>query len=167
MCRDVLPAEGKRTLITKETMMPKRMISHVLDGRGLVTANGTCPVRAACRLMTERNIGALLVVENEQIAGIFTERDALNKILSAGLDPRMTTHLEQVMVSKPQTIGVDKPLAYALYMMAEGGFRHVPVVDQRGVPVGMVSARDALGQDLVDLEREIQHQQELETSIGY
>ena len=74
---------------------------------------------------------------------------------------------EQVMVSKPQTIGVDKPLAYALYMMAEGGFRHVPVVDQRGVPVGMVSARDALGQDLVDLEREIQHQQELETSIGY
>ena len=146
--------------------MPKRMISHVLDGRGLVTASKDMSVRAACRLMTERNIGALLVVENEQIAGIFTERDALNKILSAGLDPE-TTHLEQVMVSKPQTIGVDTPLAYALYMMAEGGFRHVPVVDQRGVPVGMVSARDALGQDLVDLEREIQHQQELETSIGY
>lgn len=146
--------------------MPKRMISHVLDGRGLVTASKDMSVRAACRLMTERNIGALLVVENEQIAGIFTERDALNKILSAGLDPE-TTHLEQVMVSKPQTIGVDKPLAYALYMMAEGGFRHVPVVDQRGVPFGMVSARDALGQDLVDLEREIQHQQELETSIGY
>ena len=146
--------------------MPKRMISHVLDGRGLVTASKDMSVRAACRLMTERNIGALLVVENEQIAGIFTERDALNKILSAGLDPE-TTHLEQVMVSKPQTIGVDNPLAYALYMMAEGGFRHVPVVDQRGVPVGMVSARDALGQDLVDLEREIQHQQELETSIGY
>ena len=146
--------------------MPKRMISHVLDGRGLVTASKDMSVRAACRLMTERNIGALLVVENEQIAGIFTERDALNKILSPGLDPE-TTHLEQVMVSKPQTIGVDNPLAYALYMMAEGGFRHVPVVDQRGVPVGMVSARDALGQDLVDLEREIQHQQELETSIGY
>ena len=146
--------------------MPKRMISHVLDGRGLVTASKDMSVRAACRLMTDRKIGALLVVENEQIAGIFTERDALNKILSAGLDPE-TTHLEQVMVSKPQTIGVDKPLAYALYMMAEGGFRHVPVVDQRGVPVGMVSARDALGQDLVDLEREIQHQQELETSIGY
>ena len=146
--------------------MPKRMISHVVDGRGLVTASKDMSVRAACRLMTERNIGALLVVENEQIAGIFTERDALNKILSAGLDPE-TTHLEQVMVSKPQTIGVDNPLAYALYMMAEGGFRHVPVVDQRGVPVGMVSARDALGQDLVDLEREIQHQQELETSIGY
>jgi len=142
------------------------MISHVVDGRGLVTASKDMSVRAACRLMTERNIGALLVVENEQIAGIFTERDALNKILSAGLDPE-TTHLEQVMVSKPQTIGVDNPLAYALYMMAEGGFRHVPVVDQRGVPVGMVSARDALGQDLVDLEREIQHQQELETSIGY
>ena len=41
--------------------MPKRMISHVLDGRGLVTASKDMSVRAACRLMTERNIGALLV----------------------------------------------------------------------------------------------------------
>ena len=146
--------------------MPRRMISQLIAGQSVVTASKATTVRAACELMASKKIGALLIVEGGRIAGIFTERDALNKILSPGLDPE-TTHLEQVMVSKPQTIGVDKPLAYALYMMAEGGFRHVPVVDQRGVPVGMVSARDALGQDLVDLEREIQHQQELETSIGY
>lgn len=146
--------------------MPKRMISNMLDGRSLVTASKDMTVRAACRLMTERKIGALLVVESGRIAGIFTERDVLNKILSAGLDPD-TTRLDQVMVSNPQTISADKPLSYALYMMAEGGFRHVPVVDQNGAPVGMVSARDALGQDMVDLEREMKHLQELETSIGY
>ena len=135
--------------------MPKRMISHVLDGRGLVTASKDMSVRAACRLMTERNIGALLVVENEQIAGIFTERDALNKILSPGLDPE-TTHLEQVMVSKPQTIGVDKPLAYALYMMAEGGFRHVPVVENGRVR-GMVLRSDfrAIERAQIEFEDEI------------
>ena len=135
--------------------MPKRMISHVLDGRGLVTASKDMSVRAACRLMTERNIGALLVVENEQIAGIFTERDALNKILSAGLDPE-TTHLEQVMVSKPQTIGVDKPLAYALYMMAEGGFRHVPVVES-GQVRSLVLRSDfrALERAQIEVEDEI------------
>src|SRR5574343_508983 len=144
--------------------MPKRMIRNMLDGRSLVTAGKDMTVRAACRLMTERRIGALLVVENNRIAGIFTERDALNKILSAGLDPD-ATQLGQVMASNPQTITADKPLSYALYMMAEGGFRHVPVVDAEGVPVGMVSARDALGQDMVDLEREIRHQQELETAI--
>lgn len=146
--------------------MPTRMIRNLLDGRSLVTASKEMTVRAACRLMTERKIGALLVVENSRITGIFTERDALNKILSAGLDPD-TTLLAQVMVSNPQTIGVDKPLSYALYMMAEGGFRHMPVVDASGAPVGMVSARDALGQDMIDLEREMKHQQELETSIGY
>lgn len=146
--------------------MPKRMIRNLLDGRTLVTASKAMNVRSACRLMTEKKIGALLVVENGAIAGIFTERDALNKILSAALDPDTTT-LEQVMVRDPQTIGADKPLSYALYMMAEGGFRHVPVVDSDGTPLGMVSARDALGQDMVDLEREMKHLQELEASIGY
>ena len=146
--------------------MTRRMIRNLLDGRALVTATKDMTVRAACRLMTERKIGALLVVENARIAGIFTERDVLNKVMSAGLDPD-ATRLDQVMVSDPQTISVDKPLAYALYMMAEGGFRHVPVVDQNGAPIGMVSARDALGQDMVDLEREMKHLQELETSIGY
>jgi CBS domain-containing protein len=146
--------------------MPGRMISNMVDGSNLFTASKEMTVRSACRLMTEKKIGALLVLENNRIAGIFTERDALNKILSAGLDPDATT-LAQVMVSNPQTIGVDKPLAHALYMMAEGGFRHVPVVDANGTPLGMVSARDALGQDMMELEREMEHLHELESSIGY
>ena len=150
----------------KETTMTRRMIRNLLDGRRLVTATKDMTVRAACRLMTDNKIGALLVVENTKIAGIFTERDVLNKVLSAGLDPD-STQLEKVMAGDPQTINIDKPLAYALYMMAEGGFRHVPVVEKDGTPVGMVSARDALGQDMVDLEREMKHLQELETSIGY
>lgn len=108
----------------------------------------------------------MLVVEGGRIAGIFTERDALNKVLAASLDPD-TTILEQVMVPDPQAIRADKPLAYALLMMAEGGFRHVPVVDDDGGPLGMVSARDALGQDLVDLERDMQRLEALEGSIGY
>ncbi|HMV01285.1 MAG TPA: CBS domain-containing protein, partial [Rhodocyclaceae bacterium] len=77
------------------------------------------------------------------------------------------TRVSQVMVTDLQTIRAGKPLAYALHMMAEGGFRHVPVVDDDGGPVGMVSARDALGADLIDLEREIKRQEELESSIGY
>jgi len=146
--------------------MPKRIIGNILVGRSLITAGGGMTVRAASRLMAEKRIGALLVLEKGLIAGIFTERDALNKILAAGLDPD-TTRLEQVMVRNPQTIRADKPLAYALHMMAEGGFRHVPVVDADGLPVGMVSARDALGQDLVDLERDMRRLEELESSIGY
>lgn len=146
--------------------MPKRVISDILADRTLITASPEMTVRSACRLMAEKKIGAVLVVENQRIAGIFTERDALNKILAANLDPD-STKLVQVMVHEPQTIRADKPLAYALHMMAEGGFRHVPVVDDDGGPVGMVSARDALGQDMVDLERDMRRLEELEGSIGY
>lgn len=146
--------------------MPRRMISDVIVGRSLITASQDMTVRSASRLMAEKKVGALLIVENDQIAGIFTERDALYKVLANSLDPD-TTRLSQVMAGHPQTIRADKPLAYALYMMAEGGFRHVPVVDDNGAPVGMVSARDALGQDMVDLERDMRHLEELESSIGY
>ena len=146
--------------------MPKRIIQNLIDGRALVTATPQTTVRDACRLMTEKAIGAVLVVENNQIAGIFTERDALNKILSTGRDPDVT-QLADVMVRDPQTITADKPLAYALYLMSDGGFRHVPVVDADGTPLGMVSARDALGQDLIEVERELKHLQEVEASIGY
>jgi CBS domain-containing protein len=115
--------------------------------------------------MAQKRIGALLVVENNRIAGIFTERDALNKVLAGGLDPDKTT-LAQVMVANPQTIRADKPLGYALQFMVDGGFRHVPVVDQNGAPVGMVSARDALGQDMVQLERDLKFREHLEENIA-
>ena len=146
--------------------MPRRMIKDVLAGHPLITASKEMSVRAASCLMAEKRIGAVLVVEGNQIAGIFTERDALNKVLAARLDPDATP-LSKVMVANPQTVRIDKPLAYALYMMVEGGFRHVPVVDDNGFPVGMVSARDALGQDIVELERELKHLENVEGSIGY
>lgn len=146
--------------------MPKRLIGDIIAGRNLVTTEKNSTVRAACKLMAEKRIGAVLVVEKGCIAGIFTERDALNKVLAGGLDPDKTL-LSQVMVSDLQTIRADKPLAHALHLMAEGNFRHVPVVDDGGAPLGMVSARDALGQDLVDLERDIRRREDLENSIGY
>lgn len=146
--------------------MAKRLIRDVIEGRNLFTTGKDTTVRAACKLMAEKRIGALLVVEKGRMAGIFTERDALNKVLAAGLDPD-STRIADVMVADLQTIRADKPLAYALHLMAEGGFRHVPVVDDDGCPVGMVSARDALGQDIVDLERDIRRREELESSIGY
>ena len=112
--------------------MPTRIISDIIAGRPLVSGTTEMTVRAACRVMAEKKIGALLIVENSRIAGIFTERDALNKVLAGGLDPD-ATQVSQVMVRDPQTIRADKPLAYALQFMADGGFRHVPVVDGDGV----------------------------------
>ncbi|MBK8892392.1 MAG: CBS domain-containing protein [Dechloromonas sp.] len=146
--------------------MPRRQISNIIAGRSLFSASREMTVRAASCLMAENHIGALVVVENGRIVGIFTERDVLNKVLAGNLDPDTTT-LQAVMVANPQTIRADRPLAHALHMMADGGFRHVPVVDADGAPLGMVSARDALGEDIVDLERDLRRRDEMEGSIGY
>ena len=145
--------------------MPNRIISNIIAGQSVVTASKETTVRAACTLMAQKRIGALLVVENNRIAGIFTERDALNKVLAGNLDPDKTA-LSQVMVANPQTIRADKPLGYALQYMLDGGFRHVPVIDENGAPVGMVSARDALGQDMVQLERNQKLREHLEENIA-
>ena len=146
--------------------MPRRLIRDIIADRPLITVSRGETVRAAAILMAEKRVGALLVVEGGRIVGIFTERDALNKVLAGRLDPDATL-VGQVMVGDPQTIRADKPLGYALHLMAEGGFRHVPVVNDEGHPLGMVSARDALGQDMVDLERDMRRMEELETSLGY
>lgn len=147
--------------------MSKRMIRDVIADRPLVTGAPEMSVRAACQLMAENRIGAVLVLDEQRhIVGIFTERDAMNKILAPGRDPDKT-RLSEVMVSDVQTISANRSLAYALYLMAGGGFRHVPVLEEDGTPVGMVSARDALGEDIVEVEREMKRLEEIEGSIGY
>ena len=79
--------------------MPTRVISDIIAGRPVVTGASDMTVRAACKLMADKRIGALLVVDGNRISGIFTERDALNKVLAGSLDPESTT-LAQVMVHR-------------------------------------------------------------------
>ncbi len=126
--------------------MPDRPIRSIIEDQRPVTANSDITVLAAAQLMKRHRIGAILIVDNDRLAGIFTERDALFRVIAEGRDPK-ATRVAEVMTSNPRTIDPERPFGHALHLMYEGGFRHVPVVkDAR--PVGMVSARDALGPDL-------------------
>jgi CBS domain-containing protein len=124
----------------------ERPVRSIIEDQKPVTASAEITVAAAARLMKERRIGALLVVHDGRLAGIFTERDALFRVVAEGRDPAKT-RVADVMTANPRTIKPDRPFGHALHLMYEGGFRHVPVVDN-GRPVGVVSARDALGPDL-------------------
>jgi CBS domain-containing protein len=124
----------------------ERPVRSIIEDQKPVTASAEITVAAAARLMKERRIGALLVVHDGRLAGIFTERDALFRVVAEGRDPAKT-RVADVMTANPRTITPDRPFGHALHLMYEGGFRHVPVVDN-GRPVGVVSARDALGPDL-------------------
>src|SRR5437773_11753857 len=126
--------------------MEERPIRSVIGEQKPIFAGAEASVAAAAKLMMRHRIGALLVTKSGRLAGIFTERDALFRVLADGRDPAKT-HLSQGMTLNPRTISPDRPLGHALHLMYEGEFRHVPVVEN-GQPLGMVSALDALGPDL-------------------
>ena len=126
--------------------MPDRLVREIIERQHPVVANGEITVSAAAQLMQQHHIGAVLIMEGERLAGIFTERDALFRVIAAGRDPS-TTRVADVMTRDPRTISPDRPFGHALHLMYEGEFRHLPVVEN-GRPLGMVSARDALGPEL-------------------
>ena len=133
--------------------MPYRSIRAIIGEREVATAPGTTTVKDAANLLKAKRVGAVAVVEDGKLVGIFTERDALFRVVAEGRDPQ-TTRLADVMTPKPQCIHPDKPFPDALRIMYEGAFRHVPVVED-GRPVGMISARDALGPELEDFVYEL------------
>lgn len=133
--------------------MPQRRIRSVIDSQLLLAAPSATTVVSAARMMKDRNFGSLMVTEGGTVTGIFTERDALFRVIAEGLDPN-TTAIGSVMTPNPQTIHPDRPVGHALHMMFEGGFRHVPVVEH-GRPIGMVSSRDALGPELIEFTHEL------------
>lgn len=133
--------------------MHARKIREVIADGLVLTGSMDLPVSLAARRMAEARVGSIMVTVADKLVGIFTERDALVRVLAAGLDPA-TTPLARVMTSDVVTASPEMPLGHALHMMYEGGFRHVPIVED-GRVVGMVSARDALGPELVEFEGEL------------
>ena len=126
--------------------MSIRTIRSIIEGQDLLNTPASLPVADAARLMRTHKVGAIVVVDGERLAGIFTERDALFRVVAEGRDPQ-TTPVGDVMTANPTTIDADKPFARALELMHAGKFRHVPVVDN-GRPIGIVSSRDAMGPEL-------------------
>jgi CBS domain-containing protein len=123
-----------------------RTIRMIIEDQAPVTAPEQTTVAEAARLMQLHGVGAVMVVKNDKLVGIITERDALYKVMAKRLDAE-STRIADVMTRNPQTIHPDKPFEDALRIMHASSFRHVPVVEN-GRPVGMVSARDALGPEL-------------------
>lgn len=136
-----------------------RTIRDIIKNQKILALPPETAVREAARAMADRNVGSAMVVEGGKLVGIFTERDALVRVLAAALDP-VTTKLSAVMVRKVLTISPDRSLVNALHRMRDNGFRHMPVVED-GIPIGMVSVRDALVSDLLQLETEEEIKEQL------
>ncbi len=121
-------------------------VRDLIERRKLVMTTPEVSVAKAARMMRKSKVGAVLVVEHGRLVGIFTERDAVYRVMAYGLEPDATP-LGAVMTRDPVTIGPDEPFGAALLLMHEHGFRHAPVVED-GRPIGVVSARHALDPEL-------------------
>jgi CBS domain-containing protein len=113
-----------------------------------VTASPATSVVEAAGLMLANGVGAVVVVEDGLLTGIFTEHDIVSRVIAAGSDPR-AVQLREVMTPEPLSVGPESTLGHALVLMHERAIRHLPVVVD-GRPIGVVCARDALDPELED-----------------
>ena len=139
--------------------MAIRSVRSVVASQTPLTVPKTTTVLEAAHLMKAQGKGALMIVEGSKLIGIFTERDALFRVIAAARDPA-TTRLAEVMTPQPQTIHPDEPFLHAMRIMHRGGFRHLPVAEH-GRPLGMVSARDALDDDLYELSVNLEQREHM------
>ncbi len=117
----------------------------LLPSRPPLTLAPDSSVKDAMQAMKRRHRGCVLITENgslrSPLVGIFTERDVLLKIIDSGRNPADVS-LSDVMTESPESLPIDAKLAWALNMMSVGGFRHLPVTDERGWPAFILSVRD-------------------------
>ena len=108
--------------------------------RTLLTAEPTTPLAQAAERMSDRGVGAILVLSGDSVSGILTERDVLRAVATGGVEG---TNVAAWMTRDPETVDVDESTGQAAAVMIHGGFRHLPVLDG-GKPVGIVSIRDLM-----------------------
>lgn len=133
--------------------MPR--VSDVLarKGRGLVSLPSTASVLEAARLMNERGVGAVLVVDGGALVGIFTERDILRRIVVPRQDAAATT-VREVMTADVVTCDAETTLEECASVMTSRRIRHLPVADKSG-PCGMISIGDLLAHQVAEQESTI------------
>lgn len=109
-------------------------VQHV-DFDAPICVEPTSPIGDVLELLRESNQGSVLICENEKLAGVFTERDAL-RLLAASAD--MSGPIGSNMTSEPVTTSTNETVGSAIQKMAVGGYRRLPVIDDADQPIGLL-----------------------------
>jgi len=142
---ELLDEERQQTDV--EPTSPQRLYENLIcepignsEPRRAICVNPHTSVTDAIALMKQHGMGCVLVEADRRLVGIFTERDVLFRVVGSGLEPARTP-VSQVMTPDPETLTMRDELAWVLNLMAVGGFRHVPIVDDSGRPVAVFSVK--------------------------
>jgi len=139
--------------------MLSQPIRRLMGRDKMVTAAPQASIYEVARLMLEHDVGAIAVVEDGSLTGIFTERDAVFRVIAQDCDVHAVS-VSKVMTPQPVTVDPEVSLGRAMMLMQSRGFRHLPVVED-GKLIGMVSARDALDPEIEDFICEERRRQAL------
>lgn len=127
-------------------------VRDVMQYEKFLTASSTTTVEEAAKVMARDNAGAILVVDDDELLGIFTNRDAVYRVIAQGLDPCVTT-LGQAMTAHPRTVDSSRRFGWALHVMNVAQVGHLPVVED-GHPVGIVTTRKVFDPELEEFVAE-------------
>jgi CBS domain-containing protein len=127
-------------------------LRDLLKDRRVYSIEGGRTVLEAARFMMEHNIGAVPVLRDGELVGIFSERDIMNRVVAAGRQPAHTA-VSEVMTPNPRAVNLDETIEECLFIMEEFGFRHLPIVEGKQLK-GLVSLRDVVMRHASELERQ-------------
>ncbi|HUT11471.1 MAG TPA: CBS domain-containing protein [Thermoguttaceae bacterium] len=117
-------------------------VQELLDSKGTQVFSTTPDAKVidALRILSEAKIGALLVLEDGKLVGIFSERDYARKIILEGKQSK-DTQIREVMTTEVQCVSAEKTVKQCMALMTKNHFRHLPVL-RDGEVVGMISIGD-------------------------
>ncbi|MDO8477564.1 MAG: CBS domain-containing protein [Candidatus Rokubacteria bacterium] len=124
----------------------------------LFTVQKKAMVSEAVRLMADHNVGIVIVLDGTRLAGVFSERDVVRRVLYQGLDP-VRTPLGEVMTGCVITADAEMDYESAMRAMDEAGIRHLLVTSGSGM-LSMISVRDLMRATIHDRDEEVQHLRE-------
>ena len=128
-------------------------VHDLIDAQDTYRADADQTVFDVARAMVDRNIGAVPVLRDGLLVGIFSERDLMKRVVVEERDSR-TTRVDAVMTENPLTVGPDESLENCMLLMRRHGFRHLPVCEGKQLR-GIISLRDILLHDLNEKDHEV------------
>ena len=137
-------------------------LRDIFRGRELFFIAPAQSVAEAARYMTERNVGAVCVLEQDRLVGVLSERDMMKRVIAPNRDPQ-STKISEVMTPNPVVVEVGETFEKCLKVMKQAGVRHLPVVDGNKL-LGLLSLRDLLQ---VDLDEKVEELKLMQDYIHY
>ena len=134
-----------------------KLVSQLLDAKGheILSVSSGASVLEAIKIMAEKGVGALVVMDGPSLAGIVTERDYARKVILKGRSSRTTT-VSEIMTTDVITTTGDESVNHCMNMMTNKKIRHLPVVDGQTV-IGIISIGDLVKAVIANQQEEIEH----------